>query len=120
MLTIRKEQVTALQKVFDQELSRDVESYVRGHHAAAVAKISAEGLQDMISSGITRCKQLGLTYVASVCWFVAMMLEVAPHFDTHPRIRARLEDQSVPPEMRIQTLLERTTPEDWEETRKYT
>jgi hypothetical protein len=43
------------------------------------------------------------------------MFEVAPTFDEQPAIARVLEDESLPPDRRMEALWDRTTDEDWEE-----
>jgi hypothetical protein len=68
---------------------------------------------------IARAVRYDLTWDTSITAFVAIMFAVAPNFDEQPAIRAVMNDERVPPNLRIDALWDRTTDDDWEEAALY-
>jgi hypothetical protein len=119
MLTVHEGQMAALQRGMDEELFDDIKNFLRGCHPAAVATQPPGRLDALVRAAADRCAELGLTRRCAVGWYAAMMLVVAPDFESQPAIGAHLADPSVPPECRIESALEKTTPGDWDEARSY-
>lgn len=115
MLTIGKQQLTALKKSVEGAYARDLTRYIRAEHPEAVEAISDEELVRRVGLGIARAEAHGLTWDSSITAFVAMMFEVAPTFDEQPAIARVLKDESIPANRRIDALWDRTTDEDWDE-----
>lgn len=115
MLVIRPEQIEALRKALDERLVEEISGYLKEHHAASIAGSPSGMLRQRVAFGIERGRAHGLTTNAALGWFVAMMFEISPSFDEHPRLRERLRDETIPPESRVAALLEATTDAEWEE-----
>jgi hypothetical protein len=115
MLVIRPEQLEALRKALDERLVEEISAYLKEHHAATIDETPLSLLRRRVAYGVERGRAHGLTTNASLGWFVAMMFELGPAFDEHPRLRERLRDETIPAVTRIAALLEATTDEEWEE-----
>lgn len=115
MLKISKRQMTVIDAGVEAAYARDMAAYLRQEHAEDVARLSDEELERRAAAAIERAARYGLTWDTSITAFVAIMISVGPRFDEHPAIRAVMTDESVPPNLRIDALWDRTTDDDWEE-----
>ena len=82
--------------------------------AMAVADIPDEMMNEMVRGGIARARDYGLSREDSIAAFVAIMVEIAPNFDSHPLIQYALRDEKMPPDARIDYVVEHTTELTWE------
>jgi hypothetical protein len=128
MLRIRKEQVEAFQPVAEAEFSLRIMEHLRQHHAQTVVRLpqgatlvnrmSESTLVELIHSGIARARTYGLIWSSSISAFVVLMFKAAPNFDEHPAIHQFLIDEAVPPQDRVQSVLDKTSASVWSETRE--
>ncbi|MDQ3684472.1 MAG: hypothetical protein M3430_02560 [Acidobacteriota bacterium] len=114
MLKIRPEQIEVFQPQAEVAFIERLMAHLRQEHASVVGRLPDDVLKDMVESGLTRARQYGLTWESNLTAFVALMFEVAPNFDEHPLIQRILTDENVPPDDRIDVLIERTTEQNWE------
>lgn len=115
MLKIGKRQMQVIHAEVEAAYVRDMAAYLRREHADDVAALSDEELDRRAAIAIARALKYDLTWDSSITAFVAIMFSVAPNFDEQPAIRAVMNDESVPPNLRIDALWPRTTDDDWEE-----
>jgi uncharacterized protein YehS (DUF1456 family) len=118
MLVIRQNQFDTLRTANEEKTKKQIEIYLRKNNAEAVEKKSPEELDEIINEGIKKSKDYGLKYMSSLCWFIVMMLEVSLNFDQQDQIQIHLSNKSIPPEIRIQVILEKTDDDDWDEARQ--
>lgn len=124
MLKVRAEQLDAFQSAADAALIRKMAKYVGERHAEDVVKIpsgiflvkhlSDETLQQMIQTGCERARAYGLTWESSLAAFIVLMFVVAPNFDTRPAIQQILQEQTIPPNSRMDQLWRLTSEEEWD------
>src|SRR5882762_6741284 len=124
MLTIRNDQIQSFDNVADEMFVDRVSQYLREHHAdtaiqlpeaaSTVQDLNDETLHDLVCHGITRAREYGISYESTLAAFVVLQFETAPNFDDHPLLHRVLKDDRVEPNLRIDRLLERATPENWE------
>lgn len=115
MLKIGKHQMKVIDQSVEEAYARDMARYLREEHAGDVAGLSDQALRRRVDVAIARATKYGLTWDESITAFVAIMFAVAPNFDEQPAIRAVMNDERVPPNLRIDALWPRTSDEDWEE-----
>lgn len=115
MLTIRPEQLAALSDVVRAETRRRVAQHLRREHGEAAAGLDDAALAAFVDAGIARARAYALTNERDVAWFAAMLLEVSPAFDSHPRVRALLSDPATPPDQRVRRVVESLSDQEWEE-----
>jgi hypothetical protein len=123
MLKIRPEQMEPFQPMAERAFVQEVAEYLRHKHADtivrlpkntfAVKDIPRETLQEMVQSGIGRAREYGISWRSTLKAFVVLMFETAPNFDECPLIRQVLLASEIPPNLRIESLWEKTTEEDW-------
>jgi hypothetical protein len=115
MLIIRNEQLDAFQEIADAAFVQTIIEHLREEHAEAIGRLPDEVLTDMVQAGIDRARSWGLTWEATITAFVALMFEIAPNFDEHPKIREILSEESEPEDARLDRLVEEVSEKDWEE-----
>lgn len=118
MLKIYKEQLAEMERRSEVEYVGDLARHLRAEHGEAVAGLDDAELERRIRIGVARAEYYGMDADAAIFGFVAMMFEVAPTFDRQPAIRRVLRDDSIPPDLRIDALWDRTTDEDWDEAER--
>ncbi len=112
MLTIKRQQRELAGELAFVE--RTIEHF-RDYHEETVGLLDDDELRRRVARGIERGRGWGLTWEYSLTVFVAHMFEICPTFDEHPAIRRVLSDALLPPDERIDALLERVKDEEWEE-----
>jgi hypothetical protein len=115
MLKIGKHQMKVIDDSVEEAYARDMVRYLREEHAEDVERYSDEDLRRRVDVAIARAVKYELTWDESITAFVAIMFAVAPNFDEQPAIRAVMNDERVPPNLRIDALWDRTSDEDWED-----
>ncbi len=116
-MQIRREQMEVFQRRAEENFVRKLELYLRQHHAEATAVYPDELFHQMVTNGIARARRHGLTFENKIGFFVALMFEIAPNFDEHPRLREILEDRSAPTDEQIEMLTEWAIERDWQEAK---
>jgi hypothetical protein len=117
-MIIRREQLEQFIAPDDASLTRVVRQAVRAANGARVGQYSDEDLDAMVRIGIARARSRGLTFAEDIAAFVAIMFEVAPRFDEQADINAMLLDESLPVELRLETLFARTADPAWSDAEK--
>jgi hypothetical protein len=115
---IRREQMDVFERQAEENYVHKLEQYLRQNHAEAVQVYPNEQFHQMVINGIARARRHGLTFENKIAFFVALMFEIAPNFDEHPRIRDVLEEASLPPDERIDRLTEWVIDRDWNEAKE--
>jgi hypothetical protein len=112
---IRQAQMEVFQPEAEAAFEARLADYLYGQHFEAVRDLSDDLLKERIHNGIARARGYGLSWQSSLTVFVALMFEIAPNFDSHPYIRRVLTDPRVPPDERMDRLMEWTGERTWEE-----
>jgi hypothetical protein len=129
MLKIRPEQMAVFQQMADAAFVKRLAEHLRSKYASvgvllptgvvALGQIPTATLLEMVRGGIARARTHGLSYESSLAAFLALMIEAAPNFDEYPRVRQILTDESVPPNGRLDQLLNQAVLEEcWAEIKK--
>jgi hypothetical protein len=113
MLTITDEQMAAFQRHEEADFINEILQYLWEEHSTLIEKRHDEVLKVMIQNGIKRARGYGLETKNNLTNFVAIMFQCAPNFDEYPSFQQILTSDSVPPESRLDLLLERASIEDW-------
>lgn len=129
MLKIRPEQMDVFRAVADEAFVKRLAEHLRTKYATVgvllptgvvtVGQIPDEMLRAMVRGGVARARGHGLSYESTLAAFLAIMIEAAPNFDEHPRVRQVLADESVPPNSRLDQLLDQAVlDESWAEIKQ--
>ena len=70
-------------------------------------------LLPMARTGLARARQYGMTWESNLIAYVALMFEIAPNWDEHPRIQTILNSSHIAPENKIDMLMEHTPATIW-------
>jgi hypothetical protein len=117
-MQIRQKQLEVFQQRAEENFVHKLEQYLRQHHAQATQVYSNELFRQLVTNGIARARRHGLTFENKIAFFVALMFEIAPNFDEHPRLREILEATSSPPDEQIDMLTEWAIERDWLEAKQ--
>ena len=114
---IRAEQMAAFGAEAEAAFEQRLMAHLREHHRARVCDLPDGVLLDMTRTGIARARRYGITWESNLIAFVALMFEVAPNFDQHPRMQMILTGHNIDPENKIDLLVERTPENVWREVK---
>ena len=114
MLRIREEQLRQFEPQADAALVARIVEHLHEEHADVTDTLPDDVLREMVEAGMARARGHGLTWESSLAAFVALMFEIAPNFDEHPRVRHYLDSSTVPPDERLNRLAASLSDEDWE------
>jgi len=123
VLVINPRQIAIFQTIAEAGFEIELVDYFRLRHSgtivqlpggtAAVGSLPESVVAQMVRAGVARARRYGLSGQAAIAAFVAVMLEAAPNFDVDPYLHRYLMDSDVPPNERIDHLLERALELDW-------
>lgn len=97
------------------ELLDAVVEHLCEHQPESVAELSDGEIRRRAAIGIERARQFGFEKPATVVAYVSLLFVAGPQFDQQPAIRKALMEPSVPPDVRMTKLFERTRESDWDE-----
>jgi hypothetical protein len=118
MLVIRPEQMKRLEEYVEDNFIRSLALTVRDEHGDMVDHQNDDELRKLVRVAVARARRHGLMFESSISVFVGLMFEFAPNFDEQPSIRKILSDESLPPDDRIDVVLEVASEEDWAEAER--
>jgi hypothetical protein len=126
MLRIRREQVEAFQPVADTEFFLRIVEHLQKKYPQTVVRVQKgptlmsrlpdASLLELVQNGVARARSYGLSLESSISAFVVLRFKAAPNFDQHPRINKVLIDDRMPPNSRMQIVLDKTPSSVWAET----
>ena len=93
-------------------IAPQVASYLREFHGEAVAPLDDELLLHRTLVGLRRARRWGFETRFSFNLFAALMFEISPDFDTHPKVRAIFADESLALDDRLGVIDQVLTEED--------
>ena len=114
MVTIRPEQVRALDRIPERAFVEKLVQFARDNLGVWVTSLDDRELRWRVRSGIARARSHGFEWQSSIAAFVTLMLRFAPNFDEYPPIRAILDAAGTDKEGRADRLLTDVSGEDWE------
>lgn len=105
MLKFDTQQWNGMQDAALADLSRRIAAEVR--EVAPYTAVAADRLTPLVRNGIDRAIGVGLRSERGICQFVMAMACVSPAIDLHAECHAVLTDGALPPDDRVEALLER-------------
>src|SRR6185312_3968571 len=105
----------AFEESAEAEFVRDLALTVREQQGEQVADLSDDDLEDAVALGIERARLRGLTGQQAIAIFVGLMFQFAPNFDEQQNIRDVLSDERLPPDLRLELVVEHASDRDWTE-----
>jgi len=114
-MIITREQKVAMLAADKNLLFQAIKQRVVRDYQAIVKGIPDDMLAGMINHGIEKAKSFGLTHPFDIAGFVYIMFEVGPEFYRHPKILPILSSITIPPERKMDTMIEQTQPMVWQQ-----
>ncbi len=114
MLRFYESQMSTLADANLDGVARDLVPYFREFHENATMDLDDDALFNRVSAGLRRARSWDFESMFAQILFVAIMLEVAPDFDTDPHIRAALEDGTQPLDDRLAGIGDALSEAGWE------
>lgn len=119
-MNVRDTLILELQDVPDRDFHRRALRYIQLRFPQFTEALAENALEQMVNNGIARGRSRGLTWESSLMRYVELMFSIAPNFDEHPQIRSTLMNESIPPDERLNIVVEKTSYGEWREvTRRY-
>lgn len=99
----------------DRDLVKIIGWHLRSEHGHLVRHLSTELLELRVAYGVRKARSYKLESVPELAGFVALLFEVGPHFDHHPKVRAILTHTDGPRSDKLQQLVHSLSEEEWRE-----
>jgi hypothetical protein len=115
LLTLTQAQLDECMRRIEQDLVKVISWHLRSEHGALVKHLSNELLDARVAYGIRKARFYRMESVPELAGFVALLFEVGPHFDHHPKVRAILTYKGGPEVDRLQHLVHSMSEEEWQE-----
>ncbi len=109
MLTIRREQMEALEDAQRHQFALEIVEHLRSYSPTHAARIGDPALYQVARSGLARAEQYGFTLRGPVRLFIELMVLLGSYFDTDPQYPWAgkiLNDRSTSDEMTRANLLQ--------------
>ena len=110
---IREPQMAAFGPEAEAAFEGRLIAHLHEHHADAIEGLSDDMLLPMARTGVARARNYGMTWESNLTAFVALMFEIAPNWDAHPRMQLILNSRNLDSETKMNVLIERTPEETW-------
>ena len=114
-MIITREQKVAMLAADKNLLFQAIKRRVVRDYQEIVGGLPEDMLAGMINHGIDKAKSFGLTHPFDIAGFVYIMFEVGPEFYRHPQIQPILTSTTLPPEQKMNTMIDRTPPVVWQQ-----
>ena len=114
-MIITREQKVAMLAADKELLFNAIKRRVVRDYQAIVQGVPEDMLEAMINHGVSKANSFGLTHPFDIAGFVYIMFEVGPEFYRHPQIQPILTSTTLPPEQKMNTMIDRTPPVVWQQ-----
>ncbi len=115
LISLRQSQLDQCFSRIEIDLVKIIAWHLRNEHSYLVQHISKEILEQRVLYGIRKGRKYRLDTVADLAGFVGLLFEIAPNFDQHPSIQSLLTNFEIPPEKKLDILVDQISEEEWEE-----
>uniref|UniRef100_UPI00292D790B hypothetical protein n=1 Tax=Clavibacter michiganensis TaxID=28447 RepID=UPI00292D790B len=78
-----------------------------------VGELPEASLREMVKTGIGFARRYGIEWKSNLIAFVTMMFISAPNFDESEKAACVLNDETIPAEERLDTLMAQMIDDDW-------
>jgi hypothetical protein len=112
-MQVSSEQMSGMLAGDDRLLRQAIQAQVRDEHSYVVQGLPQDLFDRMVGGGMQRARGYGLTRPADLSCFVLLMFEFGPEFWRHPAIAQVLTDPALPPEQRLQQVVNNTPDAVW-------
>ena len=84
----------------------------------AIDGIDAAMLREIAIAATARCASYGIHTADDQVLFAGLMMAISPSFDDHPAVQRGLRDQAIPPDERLDRLVDGLSDTVWEQIRQ--
>ena len=114
MLIIRREQIEAFRAAARRRLCDRICKLLMERFPDHADKYDPADLVAFVETGMDRARAWGFTWDSTIGDYVALRLQVGADFDREPEVRRVFEDNTIPVEQRVASLVERLTRAEWQ------
>ena len=114
-MKITRNQLVGMLSADKNLLFNAIKSRVVRDYKEIIQNVPEDMLAGMINHGINKATSFGLTHPYDIAGFVYIMFEVGPEFYRHPKILPILSSSTIPPENKLNTMIEQTPPLVWQQ-----
>ena len=118
MITIRQAQMHLFEEVQKQVFIDEVAREIREHYSQECAQLNDQELRRTVADGLARGWHYGFRKKYSLSMFIQLLFLAGRDFYLYPPIRYLLTHPAIPPDDRIDKILESMRDADWNEMRK--
>ena len=115
---VRNEQIDRFRRNAEEDLARKIRDDLEAHHEPVIRGLTQIELAQRIRTGIERAKLHGLSKKYAVAMFVELMFLVGPSFDEYPPAAAILKRIDLPPDSRVDHIVNTFTEDQWQGARR--
>lgn len=115
LLDLGRSQLEKCSRAIESDMLKVIQWHLRNHHARVVQHLVRDQLEARIEVAVQRARRYGFQTVSDLAGFTALMFELSPNFDEHMSFRRILQDNTVPPEMKLRRLSQVISETDWRE-----
>lgn len=115
MLLLTGAQVEVLAASARERFCEMVAGLLREAYPQRTRGMSPPDLNALVAAAVERSHALGFRTDAAIGDFVSLWLQLGPDFDRHAKVAAILDDPTIESEARLDVLLRRLSPSDWED-----
>ena len=87
----------------------------RTEHPYVLQDLPKDLFDEIIDTSLQTARGYGLSTPEDLATFVMLQFEVGPEFHRHPVVKAVLEDVGIPPDRKVEAMLERVPDAVWSE-----
>jgi hypothetical protein len=117
-MIIRKEQMCVLDKHCRRTFSDEVARNVRAQYPDEVVGLSESEVCAIAAKGLLRGEAYGFRKKYSLAMFIQLLFLASIEFDSYPPVRYLLNHPAIPPDARIDAVLQAMRDADWDEIRR--
>lgn len=99
----------------DKMLTVAIKTLVSQEHPYVIEGLPEDILDEMVGNGVKTARGYGISGPDESATFVLLMFEFGPEFHLNPVIQKTLRDASIPSDLRLSAVIERTPSETWEQ-----
>lgn len=117
-MKLRNEQIDTFEGELTLRFVDRIAEHLREHYASSVQNIDPKVLRARVAHGLDTARSFDLCTDRATAKFVVLMIIVSPRFHRTPAFSRILRDKQIPPQEKINAIIERATEEDWEAARE--
>jgi hypothetical protein len=118
VLQIREQQLALMAANTRERFVQELATFLRETLPASVARLTGGELMLRIRLAVIRAEEYGLKRRVDIRGFVGLDLGIGPAFDRHPAVQAVMREERIPAAKKIDYLIERVRPEEWQEAQR--